>query len=292
MGVYMKKTIFILTLLSMLVSPIVVSAQTPPPKLANADAVIVAFKAAGLEAESPRSLTRKDYGAAPFVCKGLRFLIPSLGEDAGGRAFLCPRKADGDRLAKYYTSLGEQSAILFSHVFQQPPYLVQINGDLPDEQAAKYETALQQFVSGQDITKSAVVSEPLIKVMFDRAGYDYWGRPSYMLNPNGSCGDSDDKHRVLRLEIALVITNKSPTQTMTEKSWIGQFYKPDGSEAATCHWLYRDLRERPTIPPGQSAPVTYMAFVELGERVAYGYIIDNVLGKSNKIEVPANLPLP
>lgn len=288
----MKKAIFVLALLSLIVTPSMVIAQPPPPKPTNADAVIAAFKAASLEAESPKAMTRKDYGVSPYLCKGIRFLIPSLGEDAGGRAFFCPRKGDGDKLAKYYNSLGEQSAILFSHVFQQPPYVVQINGDLPDEQAEKYEMALQQLVSGQVITKPSVVSEPSIKVTFDRAGYDYWGRPSYMLNPNGNCSDSDEKHRVLRLEIALVITNNSPTQTMSVDSWIGQFYKPDGSEAATCHWLYRDLKERPTIPPGQSAPVTYMAFVELGERVAYGHIIDDVLGKSNKIEVPANLPLP
>jgi hypothetical protein len=289
----MKKALFVFALLSLLVSPSAVIAQAPPPKPTNADAVIAAFKAAGLEAESPKAMTRKDYGLAPYVCKGIRFLIPSLGEDAGGRAFFCPRKGDGEKLAKYYNSLGEQSAILFSHVFQQPPYVVQINGDLPDEQAAKYEMALQQLVAGQEITKPVAMSEPLIKVTFDRAGYDYWGRPRYMIDKTATdCGREDEKHQVLRLEISLTITNNSPTQTMKADTWKGQFYKPDGSEAMTCHWGYSEKVGRPEIAPGQSTPVTYMAFVEKGERVAYGFITDDVLGQSSKIEVPTNLPLP
>lgn len=266
-------------------------AQTPAPKTVSADPVIAAFKAAGLEAESPAPMSRKDYGKAPFVCKGIRFLVPSIGEDAGGRAFYCARKADRDRLAKYYTSLGEQSAELFSHVFVNPPYLVQLNGDLADEQAAKYEAALAQLVAG--VAVAPAQAEPPIKVTFDRAGYDYWGRPQYMIDPvKGSCGMSDESHQVLRLEISLFITNNSPTQTMTVDTWKGQFYKTDGSEAATCHWLYADRKSRPEIQPGQTVAVTYMAFVELGERVGYGYITDKVLGQSNRIEVPANLPMP
>lgn len=118
------------------------STATPAAKAVTADAIVAAFKAAGLEAETPTKLTREDYGMAPFVCEGVRFLIPSLGADKGGRVFLCPNTGDRDKLAIYYQSLGKSSAALFSHVFTKGNVLVQINGQLKDDQAKKYEAAL------------------------------------------------------------------------------------------------------------------------------------------------------
>lgn len=104
--------------------------------------VIAAFKAAGLEAESPTPMTKDDYGMAPMVGDGVRFLIPSLGADMGGRVIVVPDKGERDRLVAYYTDLGKQSAAFASHVYQSGDVVVQINGDLPANQAAKYEDAL------------------------------------------------------------------------------------------------------------------------------------------------------
>lgn len=115
----------------------------PESSSATPDDVIAAFVAAGLEAESPRPLTREDYGAAPYVGQGVRFLIPSLGEDMGGRIIVVPDAADRERLATYYRDLGKQSAMFFSHVFEVGDVVVQINGRLADDVAAQYEAALQ-----------------------------------------------------------------------------------------------------------------------------------------------------
>ena len=111
-------------------------------KAATGDDVVAAFKAANLEAEGARPMAKDDYGAAPYVCTGTRFLIPSLGEEAGGRVFVCGNDADRDALATFYTELGKGSALLFSWVFVKDRIVVQINGDLPEEQARKYEAAL------------------------------------------------------------------------------------------------------------------------------------------------------
>lgn len=46
--------------------------------------VVTAFKNAGIEAENPRQMSKDDYGAAPLVCNGTRFFIPSIGQDNGG----------------------------------------------------------------------------------------------------------------------------------------------------------------------------------------------------------------
>lgn len=111
-------------------------------KQITGDDVVAAFKAAGLEAENTRPMTKDDYGAAPYVCTGTRFYVPSIGADNGGRIFICDSTEDRDSLANYYTELGKSSALFFSWVFIKDNVVVQINGDLPEETARKYEAAL------------------------------------------------------------------------------------------------------------------------------------------------------
>lgn len=106
------------------------------------DDVVASFKAAGLEAESTRPMTKDDYGVAPYVCTGTRFLIPSLGPDNGGRIFICDNQEDRDVLANYYIKMGEASAIFFSWVFVKDNIVIQINGDLPELTARQYEAAI------------------------------------------------------------------------------------------------------------------------------------------------------
>lgn len=123
-----------------------VVALTILPTLAEADPtaqdVISAFKAAGLEAENPTPMGPRNYGFAPYVCKGVRFLIPSLGEDSGGRILACPNAADRDAIAGYYERLAKKSAAFFSWVFVKGNVVVQINGDLEEEKARKYERVI------------------------------------------------------------------------------------------------------------------------------------------------------
>ena len=104
--------------------------------------VVEAFQAAGLEAEGTRPMSVDDYGLAPFVCDGTRFFIPSLGEDQGGRIFICPNNDDRMLLRDYYEGLARESAAFFSWVFVRDSVLVQINGDLDEVTAAKYEAAI------------------------------------------------------------------------------------------------------------------------------------------------------
>ncbi len=109
--------------------------------------VVVAFKKAGLEAESPTFMGPKNYGWAPYLCKGVHFLVPSLGEEAGGRAFVCSTHADRNTLASYYKKLSKTSAILFSWVFEHDNIIVQINGDLDEIEAQKYNKTLREIKS-------------------------------------------------------------------------------------------------------------------------------------------------
>lgn len=106
------------------------------------DQVIDKFKAAGLEAEKPAAMTKDDYGMAPFVCKGTHFFTPSVGEDAGGRLYICDNDKDRDSLKAYYDALGKGSAMFFSWTFAHGPALVQINGELPEAKARQYEAVM------------------------------------------------------------------------------------------------------------------------------------------------------
>jgi hypothetical protein len=88
-------------------------------------------------------MTKDDYGFAPLVGEGVRFLVPSICPDCGGRVFVVSNKDERDRLRGYYEELAKGSAMLFSWVFERGDVIVQINGDLPEEQARKYEAVIQ-----------------------------------------------------------------------------------------------------------------------------------------------------
>ena len=119
------------------------SASAPDP---TADMVVQAFKDTGLECEDVYDMTKDDYGLAPMVAKeGKRFLIPSLGEDNGGRIFTFNNTEDLEKTKAYYDDLGKESAAFFSWTFVKDKVLVQINGDLPEDKAKKYEAALNSI---------------------------------------------------------------------------------------------------------------------------------------------------
>lgn len=95
-------------------------------------------------------MTVEDYGFAPIGEEGLRFFLPSLGEEAGGRIMRYDDSDVADRAEAYYEDLGEQSAALFSHVFRRGNIVIQVNGTLPQEQADLLETALEGILAIRD----------------------------------------------------------------------------------------------------------------------------------------------
>ena len=106
----------------------------------SAESVVSAFTAAGLEAESPTPMAPSDYGRGPVVGRGIHFLIPSLCSDCGGH-LVTGTLEELKALKRYYDSFGGKASALFTWTFlnEGAGVLVQINGDLPDSQAAKYE---------------------------------------------------------------------------------------------------------------------------------------------------------
>lgn len=119
-----------------------VACSVSPTTAITPDAVLAAFQEANLEAADARPMTVNDYGLAPMGEEGLRFMLPSVCTDCGGRII---RYESSDAAAKgkaFYDELGKSSAAFFSWAFQNGPIVVQINGDLPEEQARQYEAVL------------------------------------------------------------------------------------------------------------------------------------------------------
>jgi hypothetical protein len=96
-----------------------------------------------LEATDSRPMISDDYGLVPMLSMdGIRFYIPSICSDCGGRIMSF---ADAEKLQivrDYYGQMGRFSAVLFSWVFVKDNILVQLNGELPEADARKYEGAL------------------------------------------------------------------------------------------------------------------------------------------------------
>ncbi|KIL46198.1 hypothetical protein [Jeotgalibacillus campisalis] len=107
------------------------------------DSVLEDFTDAGLEAEEVRDMTKDDFGMGPMKSEeAKRFLIPSLGADAGGRIFSYENQEDLEEMKDYYETLGEESAMLFSWTAANENILIQINGELPEETFTYYEKVL------------------------------------------------------------------------------------------------------------------------------------------------------
>jgi hypothetical protein len=123
------------------------STLTPSPFVVwDAQQVLDAYLAAGLEVSNPRPMIADDYGLVPMLSlDGVRFYIPSICSDCGGRIMSF---ADAEKLQivrDYYGQMGRFSAVLFSWVFVKDNILVQLNGQLPEANAGEYEAALRNM---------------------------------------------------------------------------------------------------------------------------------------------------
>jgi hypothetical protein len=102
--------------------------------------VIDAFHAYDLEAENARPMEPEDYGPAPQVAvEGTRFFMPFLGGEQGGRVMSFATQEDLEQVKSYYENL---DTLPPPWLFVKDNILVQLHGDLTEEEAAEYEAAL------------------------------------------------------------------------------------------------------------------------------------------------------
>ena len=110
----------------------------------TSDQALQAIQAAKLEAENVRAIEPKDYGLAPMLAKeGKRLYLPSLCDECGGRLLVFTNKSDLEKTKAFYDAQAKESAVFFSWVFVKDNLLLQLNGEMPKEQAEAYNAALQ-----------------------------------------------------------------------------------------------------------------------------------------------------
>ncbi|MEK5336096.1 stress protein [Bacillus sp. FSL M8-0166] len=106
--------------------------------------LIEAFKSAGLEAEKPTDLKQKEFGNIRE--EGKRILIPSLGENAGGRIFKFGNETDLNQAKSYYDGLGNAGSMFFSHTYSKGNFLLQMNGEMKDSEFEKYKKVMDEEI--------------------------------------------------------------------------------------------------------------------------------------------------
>ncbi|MFP3751232.1 stress protein [Bacillus altitudinis] len=136
-----KLSIFIFICLMMLTA--CSSAASNEKQLTTAN-IIEAFKSAGLEAEKPSDLKQKEFGNIRE--EGKRILVPSLGENAGGRIFKFGNETDLQQAKSYYDELDNAGSMFFSHTYSKGNFLLQMNGEMKDSEFEKYKKVMDEEI--------------------------------------------------------------------------------------------------------------------------------------------------
>ncbi|WP_419150412.1 hypothetical protein [Lysinibacillus xylanilyticus] len=110
------------------------------------DDVIKHFKDDGLELGEFTDLPNDEFGN--IRKEGKRLLIPSLGNDSGGRLFLFKNEDNLKKAKSYYDELGNSGPMFYSHTHESGLFLLQMNGDMEDNEFAKYAASLETAVTG------------------------------------------------------------------------------------------------------------------------------------------------
>ncbi|MFJ8103093.1 hypothetical protein [Lysinibacillus sp. NPDC096212] len=110
------------------------------------DDVIKHFKDDGLELGEASDLPKDEFGN--IRKEGKRIFIPSLGDNSGGRIFLFDNEENLKKAKSYYDELGNSSPMFYSHTHQSGKFLLQMNGDMEDNEFAKYASSLEKAVTG------------------------------------------------------------------------------------------------------------------------------------------------
>jgi hypothetical protein len=119
-----------------------------------------------------------------------------------------------------------------------------------------------------------------IGIVIQSSGYENWGRPAGMDNPNAGCSSFDDSRPVRKFNASLGITNNTARPM---SNWYARVFKANGKEAYVCYYGYEN--GFPTIAPGQTVNMTFAAFVEGGESVARLWIEDATAGRSSVLTI-------
>ena len=120
--------------------------------------ILEGFIKANLNVMEPFIMKRQDFGAAPLLSKeAVQFgaqlsefvFLDEFGEEVkynSGRMFFVENKNDLETMKKYYDDLAKESAMFYSHTYAKGNILLQMGGDVPDEDFAKYVEVIDSII--------------------------------------------------------------------------------------------------------------------------------------------------
>lgn len=120
--------------------------------------ILRAFYDAGLNVMEPKIMTRNDYGIAPLLAEeavsfGAQFAEFVFENEDGsieqfnyGRLFLVRDENDLQTIKAVYDDLGKEAAMLYSHTYSKGDILLQMGGDVSDEDFALYTAVIDEVV--------------------------------------------------------------------------------------------------------------------------------------------------
>lgn len=107
------------------------------------DVVIEQFEVEGLEIGAVSDLDNSEFGNIRE--EGKRILVPSLGADNGGRLYRFSDDADLQQAKSYYDGISNSGPLFYNHTYQSGNLLLQMNGEMSDEDFAKYTAVLDEL---------------------------------------------------------------------------------------------------------------------------------------------------
>ncbi len=144
----------VLVVLSVLVAILLLTACGAPAGY-NAQDVVDAFKAAGLEVEGVKTIpvTKANFGLCPmYAIAAVDFEQPSVCLDpkaisCGARIFVfaASDKAGLEKTRGYFEAMGKASAMFFTWLLVHDNILVEMSGDVPEAKAKQYQAALDSM---------------------------------------------------------------------------------------------------------------------------------------------------
>ena len=120
--------------------------------------ILQAFYDSGLNVMEPKIMTRNDYGIAPLLAEeavsfGAQFAEfvfengdGSIEQFNYGRLFLVRDENDLQTIKAVYDDLGKEAAMLYSHTYSKGDILLQMGGDVSDEDFALYTAVIDEVV--------------------------------------------------------------------------------------------------------------------------------------------------
>ena len=120
--------------------------------------ILQAFYDSGLNVMEPKIMTRNDYGIAPLLAEeavsfGAQFAEFVFENEDGsidqfnyGRLFLVRDENDLQTMKAVYDDLGKEAAMLYSHTYSKGDILLQMGGDVSDEDFALYTAVIDEVV--------------------------------------------------------------------------------------------------------------------------------------------------